>query len=368
MAEPVSTQGKVKLDLIDLAKFYGNKRAVECARLPIEKGEFLTLLGPSGSGKTTLLTLIAGFAEPDRGKILVDGRDITNIPPERRNFGMMFQGYALFPHMTVAENVAFPLVVRKTPKAEVQQRVEKALAQVRLETYGERLPKQLSGGQQQRVALARASVFEPELLLLDEPLSALDRKLRGEMQAEIKHAHAILGKTFIYVTHDQDEALSLSDRIVILRDGEIVQIGSPTELYQRPKSRFVASFLGESNFVTGRVVSRNADSIDYAVKDAVFTYRGPVETVADTALLSLRPEKICVQAEEPEQVSGGKVQGTIASRSYFGSTVVYRVETEHLGPLMISRPAWGKQFDDAIGKQIWLSWDGDAAIAVQDDE
>ncbi|MBM3524592.1 MAG: ABC transporter ATP-binding protein, partial [Alphaproteobacteria bacterium] len=246
------------LHIRNLVKRYGSVAAVDDVTFTVERGRFVTLLGPSGSGKTTVLMAIAGFVEPTSGRILVGERDITDLPPEKRNFGMVFQGYALFPHLTVAENVAFPLRVRKIGASETTERVKRALDLVQLGTLGERLPRQLSGGQQQRVALARALVFEPELLLLDEPLSALDKKLRAELQWELKALHQRVGLTFIYVTHDQDEALSMSDEIAILRDGKIVQSGGPGELYDKPRSRFVADFLGKSNFITGVVEHADA--------------------------------------------------------------------------------------------------------------
>ena len=235
------------LSLRNVTRRYGEAAAVADVSLEVGRGEFLTLLGPSGSGKTTLLMMIAGFVEPSAGQVLLDGRDITALPPEKRSFGMVFQGYALFPQMTVAENVAFPLRVRRIGRAERESRVRATLDLVQLGRFAERRPHQLSGGQQQRVALARALVFDPALLLLDEPLSALDKKLRAELQDELKALHRRVGRTFINVTHDQEEALSLSDRIAILNHGRLIQQGSPAELYERPATRFVAGFLGEAN-------------------------------------------------------------------------------------------------------------------------
>jgi putative spermidine/putrescine transport system ATP-binding protein len=355
-----------KLELAGIRKVYGNRLAVRCDALSVRQGEFLTLLGPSGSGKTTLLMMIAGFTEPTAGRILVDGGDVTQKPAEKRNFGMMFQGYALFPHLTVAQNVGFPLTVRGRPKAEIERRVAQALAQVRLDGFGERLPKQLSGGQQQRVALARATVFDPELLLLDEPLSALDRKLRVEMQAEIKHAHANLGKTFIYVTHDQDEALSLSDRIVILHDGEIMQIGRPSELYERPNCRFVASFLGESNFLAGRIIGRTDERIEYTAHGRTFVHRGVAADGAEAELtLCLRPEKIGLYPDEAAASVPNRAAGVIVSRSYRGDKIGYEVETDGLGTIAVSRAAWGSALHDEVGAKIWLGWSDTATVSVK---
>ena len=225
------------LVLRNLSKHYGRLAAVDDVSLSIPRGQFLTLLGPSGSGKTTLLMVIAGFVEPSAGEVVLDDRPITHVPPEKRNFGMVFQGYALFPHLTVLDNVAFPLRVRGIAKAEIGERVRTALDLVRLAHLRDRLPRQLSGGQQQRVALARALVFAPHVLLLDEPLSALDKKLRAELQWELKALHRRVGTTFIYVTHDQDEALSMSDQIAIIREGRLIQTGAPRSLYERPRTK-----------------------------------------------------------------------------------------------------------------------------------
>ncbi|MFL5334564.1 MAG: ABC transporter ATP-binding protein, partial [Geminicoccaceae bacterium] len=235
------------MELRAISKRYGTFTAVDAVSLRVERGQFLTLLGPSGSGKTTILMAIAGFVAPSEGAVLLDGRDITALPPERRDFGMVFQGYALFPHMTVAENVAFPLRVRGLSRAGRDAKVRAALDLVQLARFAERRPAQLSGGQQQRVALARALVFDPDLLLLDEPLSALDKKLRAELQEELKALHRRVGRTFVNVTHDQEEALSLSDQVAILNHGRLVQVGPPEVLYERPRTRFVADFLGKSN-------------------------------------------------------------------------------------------------------------------------
>ena len=238
----------IKID--KLSKFFGKFVAVKEANLDIKAGEFLTFLGPSGSGKTTTLMMVAGFLIPTYGDIVVDNRSIVTVPPHKRNIGMMFQHYALFPHMSVADNIAFPLQMRRMPKDKISERVSWALDLVQLSEFKDRRPHQLSGGQQQRVALARAVVFEPSVLLLDEPLGALDAKLRENMQIELKQMHAALGTTVLYVTHDQAEALTLSDRIVVFNQGRIMQVGSPDDLYNYPENRFVADFIGETNFLT----------------------------------------------------------------------------------------------------------------------
>ena len=231
----------------------GRVNVVERLNLDIYQGEFLTILGPSGSGKTTTLMMLAGFEEPTSGDIQMSGQSLRNVPPFRRNMGVVFQNYALFPHKTVFQNVAFPLVQRKISKPAIAEQVGEALRMVELQGYGDRRPNQLSGGQQQRVALARALVFEPNLLLMDEPLGALDKKLREQMQIEIKHLHEALGTTVVYVTHDQAEALTMSDRVAVMDEGRIQQTGTPQEIYERPDSSFVANFIGENNNLDGTV-------------------------------------------------------------------------------------------------------------------
>ncbi|MGV7217851.1 ABC transporter ATP-binding protein [Bradyrhizobium sp. UFLA05-112] len=239
------------VEFVDVEKSYGTFRAVRSLNLSIGRGEFLTLLGPSGSGKTTTLNMLAGFERPTQGVITLDGKSVDRLPPYERNIGMVFQNYALFPHMSVADNVAFPLSVRKMPKQEIASRVMRALEMVRLGQFKDRKPTQLSGGQQQRVALARALVFQPALVLMDEPLGALDKKLREHMQIELKQIHEMLGVTIVYVTHDQSEALTMSDRVAIFESGAIVQIGTPDQLYKEPATAFVASFIGENNALEG---------------------------------------------------------------------------------------------------------------------
>jgi putative spermidine/putrescine transport system ATP-binding protein len=351
-----------------LSKSYGAARAVDAVSLDIGRGEFVTLLGPSGSGKTTLLMMIAGFVEPSAGEILLDQRPITPLPPERREFGMVFQGYALFPHLSVAENVAFPLKVRGTARAESQRRVDEVLQLVKLGGLENRLPRELSGGQQQRVALARALVFRPRLLLLDEPLSALDKKLRGELQDELKSLHRRVGLTFIYVTHDQEEALSMSDRVAILHRGKVVQVGSPGELYERPATRFVADFLGRSNFIRGRVASANGGGFRYTAGGQGFVQAdaaAPAE--ASDVLIALRPEKIQIAADSAPETANS-VAGRIERWSYHGTSFQMTVTTDVLGPLQVQVPAWRCCFAPCDGLAVRLGWDADAAIRVGDDE
>jgi len=354
------------LALRGLSKYYGTLAAVDDVSLDIPSGAFLTLLGPSGSGKTTILMAIAGFVQPSAGRILLDDADITALPPDRRNFGMVFQGYALFPHMTVADNIWFPLKVRGISKANAAGRVRDALDLVQLGHLADRYPSQLSGGQQQRVALARALVFEPALLLLDEPLSALDKKLRADLQWELKSLHHRLGTTFIYVTHDQEEALSMSDEIVILRDGKIEQQGGPGGLYEKPATRFVADFLGKSNFLEGRVAATEADRFGYSVGGQTLVQAGaPVHQKVDGAVLvALRPEKIVVAGDRPDTVNA--VVGTISAFNYYGSTYHFQVATEGLGELVVTAPAWTCAIEPSIGNTIWLGWEPDASVVVRD--
>jgi putative spermidine/putrescine transport system ATP-binding protein len=273
----------------------GEILVVKDLNLDVERGEFLTMLGPSGSGKTTVLMMLAGFEVPTHGDILLEGTPINNVPPHKRGIGMVFQNYALFPHMTVAENLAFPLEVRKLDKATIEQKVNHALDMVRLGEFGSRRPAQLSGGQQQRVAVARALVFEPVLVLMDEPLGALDKNLREEMQYEIKHIHESLGISMVYVTHDQTEALTMSSRIAVFDDGIIQQLASPNDLYELPKNAFVASFIGENNKLVGDVVETDGDLCSVKVGDDVIKALSVNHNgVGSKSTLSLRPERVDV--------------------------------------------------------------------------
>lgn len=278
--------------------FDGENLVVRDVDLDVARGEFLTLLGPSGSGKTTLLMMLAGFEAPTAGEIEIDGRNMRNVPPHRRDIGMVFQNYALFPHMTVAENVAFPLEVRRRSKSEIRARVQEALRLVHLTSLAGRRPNQLSGGQQQRVALARALVFEPKLVLMDEPLGALDKQLREQMQLEIRHIHQRLGVTFIAVTHDQTEALMMSDRVAVFNDGQIQQLDTPTRVYEAPANAFVAHFIGENNRFAGRIVEIGAETciIQLLSGERVRATLGLPLAEGALATLSLRPERVQIGA------------------------------------------------------------------------
>jgi len=357
------------LALRGLTKKYGEFVAVADVTLDVGRGEFLTLLGPSGSGKTTILMAVAGFVAPTAGGILLDGRDITPLPPEKRDFGMVFQGYALFPHMTVAENVAFPLRVRRLPRAERDAKVRAALDLVQLDAFADRLPKQLSGGQQQRVALARALVFDPALLLLDEPLSALDKKLRAELQEELKALHRRVGRTFVNVTHDQEEALSLSDRIAILNHGRLVQAGAPGDLYERPRTRFVADFLGKSNFLEGTARAPAGGGFALEAGGARLAVRlpdgEPPPAEGARSLLSLRPEKVALLAGD--EAADNVAEGRILAFAYLGTGFALRVATEHLGEIRAVLPAWKAPIAPVEGLPVRLGWAADAAVPVLED-
>jgi putative spermidine/putrescine transport system ATP-binding protein len=320
------------LRLTALSKRYGTVTAVDNVTLEIQRGEFLTLLGPSGSGKTTLLMMIAGFQEATSGDILLDGTSIGAMLAEKRGFGMVFQGYALFPHMTVRDNVGYALSVRHRPRAEIAARVDEMLDLVQLTTLGDRMPGQLSGGQQQRIALARALCFAPPVLLLDEPLGALDKKLRIEVQAQLKDIHRRVGTTFVYVTHDQEEALSMSDRIVIMRNGRIEQVGTPSDLYQHPRTEFAASFLGKSNFLR-----------------------------QDGAVYALRPEKIDLT---PAGTGPARLRGQVRDMAYFGSVLKYHVAIPGGEEIEVDVDAWRGGDPLPPGTDVDLNWTDAAAVRL----
>ncbi|MEW6263907.1 MAG: ABC transporter ATP-binding protein [Thermodesulfobacteriota bacterium] len=313
-----------RVELRSLAKHFGPVKAVDDLSFTAEPGSFLTILGPSGSGKSTTLNIIAGFESPTSGEVFLDSKPITSRPTYKRNIGMVFQNYALFPHMTVAENIAYPLEMRRLNKSEIDDRVRSALGMVQLEGYDKRYPKQLSGGQQQRVAIARALVFNPPLLLMDEPLGALDKKLREQMQIGIKRIQNQTGVTVIYVTHDQEEALVMSDRIVIMNHGRLQQAGSPEEIYDRPENRFVADFIGETNLFEGDV--RQADDRSVLVLpelSAEFHLPSDRHYLVGQRFVSLRPEMIWLEAE-PQDPPG--LQGRIEELIYIGESTKYIIK------------------------------------------
>jgi putative spermidine/putrescine transport system ATP-binding protein len=310
------------LSLANVSKSYGATRAVIDMNLSVEKGEFVSLLGPSGCGKTTTLQMIAGFADVSAGRITLDGRDITHAKPNSRGLGIVFQSYALFPHMSVQDNVSFGLEMRRIDKAERVERVKAALALVHLEAHALRYPRELSGGQRQRVALARALVIEPPVLLLDEPLSNLDAKLREEMQFELRQIQRKVGTTTVMVTHDQTEAMSISDRVVVMEAGRVTQIDPPHRLYEHPQTRFISSFVGKANLLEGRVTACGpCATVDLGTVS--LDVDAPGVAAGDAVVLSLRPEKI--QLLPPGQ---GRLDGTVRERFFLGSQWLYRVSTD----------------------------------------
>jgi len=324
---PTTANSEPLVRFCGIQKSYdGENLIVKDLNLDIEKGEFLTLLGPSGSGKTTSLMMLAGFEMPTAGEIQLGGKAINNLPPHKRGIGMVFQNYALFPHMTVAENLAFPLSVRRMNKDERQKRVHRALDMVQLGSFAGRYPAQLSGGQQQRVALARALVFEPELVLMDEPLGALDKQLREHMQMEIKHLHQSLGVTVVYVTHDQSEALTMSDRVAVFHQGEIQQIAAPRILYEEPHNAFVAQFVGENNRLNGTLQAIENGQCLVRLENGEQLHALPVKVgaVGEAVSLSIRPERICLG--QASAACDNQVQGTVQELIYLGDHVRIRMQ------------------------------------------
>ncbi|WP_321811913.1 MULTISPECIES: ABC transporter ATP-binding protein [unclassified Burkholderia] len=334
----------------------GETLVVKDLNLDVAQGEFLTLLGPSGSGKTTSLLMLAGFETATSGEILLDGKPITHIAPEKRNIGMVFQNYALFPHMTVAENVAFPLKVRKMAGRDVAERVRRALDMVGLAGFGTRRPAQMSGGQQQRVAVARALVFEPKLVLMDEPLSALDKQLREQLQYEIKRLHRDLGLTVVYVTHDQSEALAMSDRVAVFHQGVIQQIDDPISLYERPCNAFVAQFIGENNAFDGHVDTVDGDQCRVRLPDGSLI---PAQRVADhgsgeRTRLSLRPERVVIEPE-PHDVDI-RVPARVVDVTYLGKYARVRLRACGLEHFVVAVPNDGRAKTLAPASQINIGW------------
>jgi putative spermidine/putrescine transport system ATP-binding protein len=355
-----------ELSLTDVRKSYDGQRGVESVDLDVKAGEFLTMLGPSGSGKTTTLNLIAGFLEADNGSITLDGRELSGVPPHKRELGVVFQNYALFPHMTAADNIAYPLKVRGIKGAEQRRLVAEALAMVQLQEYADRRPAALSGGQQQRVALARAFVFKPRLLLMDEPLGALDKKLREALQVEISRICRELGATVIYVTHDQEEALAMSDRIAIYNQGRIEQIGPAEDLYRRPKSLFVADFVGESTVLRG---TRANGCLQYGPE--TLATASPAENVpaGGRAALVLRPEDLrVVPATAADQVPAGfsTLNATVTDWVYLGVARKCLLRDKH-GTTLTARLGAGHDFSSlGAGREALVAWDPAHAILVPD--
>ena len=350
-----------RLELSGLTKSYDDFVAVAGVDLDIAQGELVVVLGPSGCGKTTTLRMIAGFVTPTAGSIRLGGRDITRQPPWKRNTGLVFQSYALFPHLTAAQNVAFGLEMRRLTPATTAAKVSEALRLVRLEGLAERLPRELSGGQQQRVALARALVIEPLVLLLDEPLSNLDAKLRAEVRVEIRDLQRKLGLTTVMVTHDQEEALTMADRLVVMSHGKVQQIGTQRELYERPANAFVAGFLGRTNFLRGRVEApglfRSESGLGIRCGDGA---------ARDGRTLALRPEQLSI-ASDPNVAADNSFPGTVEFASYLGGILEYHVRLTPADRLLVQTPNKQGDHAHAVGDRVHLQWPAQASLVLADD-
>jgi putative spermidine/putrescine transport system ATP-binding protein len=364
MDRSADTASGAQVRLRNLYKAYGQTAAVDDVSLDVPAGAFVSLLGPSGSGKTTTLNLIAGFLTPDRGDILIDNRSVADVPPHKRNIGMVFQSYSLFPHMTVAENVGFPLRMRsKLTRVEAQKRIAEMLALVQLSHLSARYPRQLSGGQQQRVAMARALVSGPRLLLMDEPLGALDKKLREQMQTEIRRIHRSVGTTVVYVTHDQSEALTMSDLVVVMHRARIAQIGPPNELYETPASAFVADFIGDSNLMAATIMGVVGDRWTVKTADGTLIHVAPpafAASAGDRVFLLIRPEDMTAKHVETGQpAQSDQIVGALKERSFHGD--VFKLEIAMGREVLKARVARQDGASFELGQRIALTWKDGAA-------
>jgi spermidine/putrescine ABC transporter ATP-binding subunit len=366
-----SEEGRRTLSSITLegiSKAYGDFLAVNSVDLKVAEGEFVSLLGASGSGKTTCLRMVAGFVQPTQGKVYFGDQDVTRTPPHRRNTGMVFQQYALFPHLTVRKNIAYGLKVRRMPSAEIATRTEEALRLVQMSQFGDRYPRQLSGGQKQRVALARAVIVRPQVLLLDEPLAALDLKLREELQIEIKRVQKAVGITTLFVTHDQAEALSLSDRVVVMRDGKVLQVDEPTAIYSRPANRYVASFIGRMNFLDVEIIERHADGNRYKAcavapgKSVMEVIGGQITGFAerDRCVLAFRPEDAVFDDRHVNRLSV-----TVDKAVYVGESWTVVCTGQHLDAIMVNVPRGATV--PRLGERITLSWRPEDCLLLKPD-
>jgi putative spermidine/putrescine transport system ATP-binding protein len=352
----------VKFDNVDKS-YDGKTLVVKGLNLDIEEGEFVTMLGPSGSGKTTCLMMLAGFETATNGEIYLDNKVISNIPPHKRGIGMVFQNYALFPHMTVYENLAFPLRVRKIPKDEADKKIDKALSMVSLQGFASRMPMQLSGGQQQRVAVARSLVFDPQLVLMDEPLGALDKNLRESMQYEIKHIHESIGVTVVYVTHDQTEALTMSNRIAVFNDGKVQQLSSPDQLYEAPENSFVAGFIGENNIFNGIVSDIAGDICKVKLENGSEILANPisVKNKGDKTTISLRPERALIN---PKDKMDNNYKGKIEEVIYHGDHTRVRIDVLGNNQFILKIPNSTSNLDIKLGNQINVGWNSKDSRAL----
>ena len=355
-------QDFVKFDKVDKS-YDGKVLVVKDLNLDIAEGEFITMLGPSGSGKTTCLMMLAGFETPTNGEIYLDSNPISNIPPHKRGIGMVFQNYALFPHMTVYENLAFPLKVRKVSKDEIDKKVDKALSMVSLSGFEHRMPGQLSGGQQQRVAVARALVFDPQVVLMDEPLGALDKNLRESMQYEIKHIHESIGVTVVYVTHDQGEALTMSNRIAVFNDGKVQQLSSPDKLYEEPVNSFVAEFIGENNTFSGQVTDISGGKCKVKLDSGSEIMSNPirVNSKGEKTIVSLRPERAIIN---PENNMENKHKGKIEEVIYHGDHTRVRLNLLGNNEFILKIPNSSARMDIKVGNEIKVGWNSQDSRAL----
>ena len=356
------------LEIIAAGKRFGETAAVDEVSLSVEEGEFFALLGPSGCGKTTLLRLLAGFETPDEGRILLEGADLAGMPPYRRPTNMMFQSYALFPHLSVERNIAFGLEQERMPKPQIAARVEEMLALVKLEGFARRKPDRLSGGERQRVALARALAKRPKVLLLDEPMAALDKKLRAETQFELIELQAKLGTTFVIVTHDQEEAMILADRMAVMERGRIVQVGTPAEIYEQPSSRYVADFVGDVNLLEGRLAATGAgESLVHGNGGVQLRIAQPVDAAPGALVwVALRPEKVRIGLERPTEARENALAGTVVDVGYLGNLSVYKVRLDDGALMTATLSNRTRLVERAIGwnDRVWLSWPPEAAIVL----
>jgi spermidine/putrescine transport system ATP-binding protein len=357
------------VELKGVTKRFGDVTAADNVSLEIRRGEFFSLLGPSGCGKTTTLRLVAGFEQPTEGEILINNVNVSNKRPYERNVNTVFQSYALFPHLTVAGNIRFGLERKKTPKDQMSKLVEEALDLVQLNEMGDRLPHQLSGGQQQRVALARALVLRPEVLLLDEPLGALDLKLRKAMQIELKSLQERIGITFIYVTHDQEEALTMSDRIAVMERGLLAQVGTPEEIYERPRTRFVADFIGESNFFSGAITAANENTFSLKTDGGLTVSLPPDQgfSVGQHVHFSVRPEKFRVDPQSRTSDWENQFVGEIVNKIYLGDSLHYVIALsprENIAVFLKKERSGQQQISFSVGDKVLVSWHRDDSVIL----